>query len=313
MARYLVTGGAGFIGGHLVRRLLGRGDSVVVLDDLSAGHAETLDSRAELHPESILDPKAVARAMQGVDGVFHLAAIVSVQKCVEDLIESHRVNVTGAIEVFRAAVERGLPVVYASSAAVYGNQSGRVCAENMLPRPISAYGADKLGCELHAAALAESAGLRSVGLRFFNVYGPGQDPSSPYAGVISRFAENLRQGRPHTVFGDGGQTRDFIYVGDIVDGLTAAMDIAAGANGAEQALVSNLCTGTAISLLDLAAALDRGTGHGPTAIEHRPPRAGDIRDSLGDPARMNNILGVTAATSLTEGLARTFQPEPAET
>jgi UDP-glucose 4-epimerase len=305
MAHWLVTGGTGFIGSHLVEALLARGEEVVVLDDLSAGAAGNLPPAARLLQGDILDADLVAQALQGARGVFHLAATVSVERCVQDLLASHRVNLTGALVVLEAARAAGnLPVVLASSAAVYGDQGDRPCAEDSLPVPNSPYGADKLAAEHHARALHAIHGLPSAALRFFNVYGPRQDPRSPYAGVIARFAENIRQGRSHAVFGDGLQTRDFVHVTDVVRALLAARDLLVRA---PQAVVTNVCTGRAASLLDLAAALDRLRGT-TTPIEHRPTRAGDIRHSRGAPDRMQALLGLRAETSLDQGLATLIDP-----
>jgi UDP-glucose 4-epimerase len=300
MAHWLVTGGAGFIGSHLAEALLARGDRVVVLDDLSTGRAENLPSGAQLLQGDLLDPALLARGLRDARGVFHLAAVVSVELCIQEPLATHRVNLAGTLLLLDAARRAGnRPVVFASSAAVYGDAGDRPCAEDLLPAPISPYGADKLGAEHHARAMHAVHGLPSAALRFFNVYGPRQDPRSPYAGVISRFADNLRQGRPHTIYGDGLQTRDFVYVGDVVRALLAAQGLLARA---PQAIVS---TGRATSLLDLAAALDRRVG-ATTPIAHRPARAGDIRHSQGSPDRMHDLLGLRAETPLDEGLARSL-------
>ena len=301
MAHWLVTGGAGFIGSHLAEALLARGDRVVVLDDLSTGQVANLPPGAELLRGDLGDPALLARGLRGARGVFHLAAAVSVELTIRDPLAAHRVNLAGTLALLDAARREGnRPVVLASSAAVYGDGGDRACAEDLLPAPISPYGADKLGAEHHARAMHAVHGLPSASLRFFNVYGPRQDSRSPYAGVISRFARNLREGRPHTIHGDGLQTRDFVYVGDVVRALLAAQDLLARA---PQALLSNVCTGQATSLLDLAAALDRLRGV-ITPIEHRPARPGDIRHSRGSPDRMHDLLGLRAATPLDEGLAR---------
>ncbi len=301
MTHWLVTGGAGFIGAHLVKVLLARGDPVVVLDSLSTGRRGNLPSRARLVTGDILDADLVACCMAGARGVFHLAAVVSVQDCVQNLVAAHRVNLTGTLTVLEAARREGnRPVAFASSAAVYGDQGDRPCSEDLAPAPISPYGADKAACELHARALHGLHGLPSAALRFFNVYGPGQASGSPYAGVISRFLENRRHERPHRIFGDGRQTRDFVSVDDVVAALLAAQDLLARE---PQALVANVCTGRSTSLLDLAAALDRH-GAGPaTPIEYAPARAGDIRYSRGAPERMERVLGLRATTPLEEGLA----------
>src|SRR6185437_16521969 len=195
MALYLVTGGAGFIGSHLTDALLKRGDQVRVLDNLSTGKWENLDSKATLIVGDIADAGTVARAMDGVDGCFHLAAVASVELGNRDWLGTHRANLTGAITIFdaarRARPDRTVPVVYASSAAVYGDNPNLPLAETAQTRPMSAYGADKLGCELHGRVAAHVHGVRTVGCRFFNVYGPRQDPGSPYSGVISIFFNRI--------------------------------------------------------------------------------------------------------------------------
>ncbi len=302
MPLYLVTGGAGFIGSHLVDALLARGDRVRVLDDLSTGKRDNLDSRAELIVGDVADAACVAGAMAGVDGCFHLAAIASVQLGNSDWLGTHRANLTGAITVFdaarRAKPEGTVPVVYASSAAVYGDSTELPLGETAVTRPLSAYGADKLGCELHARVASLVHGVRTVGCRFFNVYGPRQDPASPYSGVISIFFNRIGAGQGITIFGDGGQTRDFIYVADVVQALLIAMS-----QEADQLAVFNICTGTATSLLELAAAVGRVFGIKPD-IAFGPVRTGDIRASLGNPAAARAALGFAASVQLKDGLSR---------
>ncbi|MFC3570347.1 NAD-dependent epimerase/dehydratase family protein [Paracoccus simplex] len=298
--KILVTGGAGFIGSHLVERLLAAGDEVIVLDDLSSGRRCNLPAGLRLVPGDVLDAELLGSLLVGVDCVIHLAARVSVQLCITDWMAAHRVNLGGTIAVLQAAQRAGnVPVVYASTAAVYGNRSGTDCRETDLPLPISPYAADKLACEHQARAMAEVHGLASVGLRFFNVYGPRQDAASPYAGVISKFCANRLADRPHLIFGDGLQSRDFIYVADVVDGLLRAADHVAGQGGAE---VFNLCTGTETTLLELAAQIDRVAGRGTSAIDHAPARGGDIRASRGNPEAARARLGFTARIQVAEGL-----------
>ena len=307
MSHFLVTGGAGFIGSHLVDALLQAGHRVRVLDDLSTGNRANLDPEAEVLLGSVADPAAVRAATAGIDGCFHLAAIASVARANEDWIGAHRVNLGGTIAVLDAArAAGGLPVVYASSAAVYGD-SASVVSETTLPAPLSAYGADKLGSELHARAGAIVHGVPSVGFRFFNVYGPRQDPRSAYSGVISLFSAELATGRGITLYGDGLQTRDFVYVGDIVAFLMAGMADAARQPAAQpQALVLNACTGHETSVLGLADTLGQLLQRLPQ-ITHRPSRAGDIRRSVGSPARALAVLGIAARTRLADGLERTLQ------
>jgi UDP-glucose 4-epimerase len=240
--------------------------------------------------------------MQDVDGCFHLAAIASVERGVQDWLGTHRTNLTGTIAVLDAARRAGrgggpVPVVYASSAAVYGDVATLPITEDALTRPLSAYGADKLGCEQHARVGGATHGVPTLGLRFFNVFGPRQDPRSPYSGVISIFCDRLAQGDAVTVFGDGGQTRDFVHVSDVVAALLAGIGAASTA-----APVVNVCTGRQTSVAELAAAVAEACGT-TLVLRHEAPRAGEIRHSLGSADRARAILGVSASTSLRDGLA----------
>ena len=304
MACYVITGGAGFIGSHLADALLARGHRVRVLDDLSTGHRDNLDPRAELVVGDVADADLTRRVLAGADGCFHLAAIASVARGNEDWIGTHRCNQTGTVAVLDAARANGrLPVVYASSAAIYGDQAAARIHEGLAPSPLSAYGADKLGSELHARVAFLVHQVPTLGFRFFNVYGPRQDPRSPYSGVISIFAERVAAGRQIRVDGDGEQTRDFIYVADIVRHLLAGMD---RLHAAPQACVLNACTGRATSILTLAATLGEIAGRAPEIV-HAPARPGDIRASLGDPTAARASLGVAAETTLAKGLAATLR------
>jgi UDP-glucose 4-epimerase len=278
MSTYLVTGGAGFIGSHLTEALVERGDSVRVIDDLSTGH------RRNLPP--------------GVDGCFHLAAIASVEKGVTDWLGTHRANITGTITVFDTIRRQGsrIPVVYASSAAVYGDATTIPIPETEPRTPLSAYGADKYSCELHARVASQVHGIPTVGLRFFNVFGPRQDPKSPYSGVISIFCERIAAGQTINIFGDGGQTRDFVYVADVVAGLLAAMALRPS-----DAPVFNVCTGVATSVQALAVLIADLAGQ-PLDAQTRAPRAGEIRHSLGVPDLANRVLGLNGRVTLRHGL-----------
>ncbi len=298
MPHYLVTGGCGFIGSHLVAALIAGGHKVRVLDDLSSGSMDNLVPGAALMEGDVADAAAVQQAMAGVDGCFHLAAIASVERGTRDWLGTHRVNLTGAIAVFDAARAHGrVPVVYASSAAVYGDPAALPIAEDTATRPLSAYGADKLGCEQHARVAGVVHGVPTLGLRFFNVFGPRQDPRSPYSGVISIFCDRLAAGERVSVYGDGLQTRDFIFVEDVVAGLMAAMGAAS-----TEAPVLNLCTGRATSILDLAGIIGRLCGTDPRP-QHLPPRAGEIRESVGQRTQAAQILDLPEPRSLESGLA----------
>lgn len=296
MATVLVTGGCGFIGSHLCAALRARGDTVRVLDDLSTGSPGNLAPGAELIRGDVADAAAVRRAAEGVDAVFHLAAIASVERAVQDWPGTHRANLSGTVAVLDAARPRRIPVVYASSAAVYGDQAVLPIAESAPTRPLSAYGADKLGCEQHALVGGVVHGIPTTGFRFFNVFGPRQDPRSPYSGVISIFCDRLSRGEPVTIFGDGEQTRDFVHVADVVAALLAGLDAAS-----VQAPVLNVCTGRAISVRVLAETVAAACGV-PADIRHAPARTGEIRHSLGDPSRLRAALGLGAARGLREGL-----------
>jgi UDP-glucose 4-epimerase len=300
MTKYLVTGGAGFIGSHLCEALLARGDQVRVLDDLSTGQRKNLPAAVELIEGDIADPAAVRRAVEGVAGCFHLAAIASVERGINDWLGTHRANLTGAIAVFDAIRQMPgtVPVVYASSAAVYGDATSMPITETVECRPLSAYGADKFGCELHARVASHVHGVPTVGLRFFNVYGPRQDPRSPYSGVISIFCERIRRGAPIDIYGDGGQTRDFVYVTDVVTALLAAMQLRPS-----DASVFNVCAGSAASILDLAHVIADAAG---TTLDarHKPPRAGEIRHSTGSRAMAQAALSLPDPIALHTGIAK---------
>ncbi|MGA1860067.1 SDR family NAD(P)-dependent oxidoreductase [Azospirillum sp. 11R-A] len=309
MAHYLITGGCGFIGSHLADRLLADGHRVTILDNLSSGRLENKPSAAKLVVGDVADPDAVREAMagdagEGVDGVFHLAAVASVQKSRELWAETHRTNLLGTVTVFEAArdARRGgpIPVVYASSAAIYGDNSNTPLNEDELPRPLSAYGVDKLGCEMHARVAWAIQGVPTVGFRFFNVYGPRQDPMSPYSGVISIFARRVARGEDVEIHGDGQQVRDFVFVGDVVRILALAMERRfAGAQ------VYNLCTGRATSLVMLLEVLQELCGS-KVRRRHTEARAGDIRVSIGDPSLLRSTFDTVCQVGLLQGLSATL-------
>jgi UDP-glucose 4-epimerase len=269
----------------------------VVLDNLSTGHRGNLAPGARLIEGDVTEPAAVEAAMEGADGCFHLAAIASVERCSQDWAGTHAVNLGGTIRVLEAARARRIPVVYASSAAVYGDQPTLPIGETAPPRPLSAYGADKLGSELHARVGGAVHGVATCGLRFFNVFGPRQDPRSPYSGVISIFSAAIAEGRPVIIHGDGHQTRDFIYVADVVAALLAALDRAA-----PSAPVFNVCTGRPTRVLDLVAAIAAACGT-EARVVHGAARPGEIRHSLGDPTAAREALRLSEPVSLERGLA----------
>jgi len=295
----LVTGGAGFIGSNLVDALASRGDKVRVLDDLSTGRKENLRPDAPFVRGSVADAAAVAGAMKGVEVVYHLAAVVSVQQCLEDPVTANEVNVTGTARILRAAADAGVRrVVFASSAAVYGDSPVLPKREDLPPEPLSTYAVAKLAGE----QLGRSAGrVEFVALRFFNVYGPRQNPKSQYAAAIPIFVDALEAGRPLPVFGDGTQTRDFTFVRDVVAGLLLAAD-AGGIDGR----VFNLATGRSITVSDLGYALGRAAGR-PVDFEFKPPRPGEILHSSADVSLAERFLGYRARIPLDEGLAETVK------
>jgi UDP-glucose 4-epimerase len=302
MARYLVSGGCGFIGSHLVEALQASGHQVRVLDDLSTGKRHNVSRATELVVGSVTDPTAVHAALKGIDGVFHLAAIASVERSREEWRATHATNLTGWINVLDAVrqLKTAIPLVYASSAAVYGNTEHLPLSETATVRPLTAYGADKLGCELHALVAAAVHKIPTTGLRFFNVYGPRQDPRSPYSGVISVFCDRLRRDSSIEIHGDGQQMRDFIYVEDVVRSVTRAMETCV-----DGARVFNVCTGIGTSIAELAHLVARQCGVSPK-IHSRPPRVGDIRASIGSPLLAREALGVEPGVGMEEGLRRTL-------
>jgi len=291
----LVTGGAGFIGSHLVDALLSRGDRVRILDDLSTGRRENLRPDADFIQASVVDRAALDRAVKGVDTVFHLAAVVSVQQCLADPAGSTEVNAMGTVRVAQAAAAaRARRVVFVSSAAVYGDTPARLKREDDPPDPLSPYAAAKLAGERLGFSVP---GVEFIAVRFFNIYGPRQAADSPYSAVIPIFLNAIEAGRPLPIFGDGTQTRDFTFVGDAVSGLLLAAD-APGRHGRSY----NIATGRAVSVADMAHALGRAAGR-PVQLEFRPPRPGEILHSLADVERARGDLGFRARVPLDEGLA----------
>lgn len=296
----LVTGGAGFIGSHLVEALVARGHAVTVLDDLSTGHLEHLAAVARdirFVRGSVTEPTDVRAAMAGCELVYHEAAIASVPRSIEDPERTHAVNLGGTIHVLEAArrlkVRR---VVFAGSAAVYGNREGPA-QEDHPPSPQSPYAVEKLASEHYLRLWPVLYGVETVILRYFNVFGPRQDPASPYSGVVSIFAERLRRGLPITLFGDGEQTRDFVAVADVV-----AANLRAGEVPDVAGLTANVARGASTSINSLYQTLAGRLGGG--APQYAPARVGDVRHSLADVTRAREHLGFEAQLSVAEGLDR---------
>ncbi len=301
----LVTGGAGFIGSHLVDALVVRGFRVRVLDDFSTGHAENLEPARRRGMVEVLEGRledwdTVRRAVQGVRWVFHLAARIFVAESVQDPVGYHRTNVLGTVHLLQAAREAGVErVVLASSAAVYGLPRDLPLREDAPLQPLSPYAAEKIANEMDARVFTH-LGLPVVALRLFNVYGPRQRPDNPYAAVIVAFLHRWLQNRPPVVYGDGTQTRDFIYVEDVVRAFVLAAQ-APDAPGQ----VFNVCRGQGVSLLELLETMRPLFPHGPDP-EFAPPRPGDIPHSAGDPTRAREVLGFQPQVPLSEGLRRTL-------
>jgi UDP-glucose 4-epimerase len=306
MAFYLITGGCGFIGSHLADALIAQGHRIRILDNLTTGRLENAPAAAELVIGDVTDRDAVKRCVDGVDGVFHLAAIASVEQSRHDWVGCHAVNLGGCINIFDAA--RLLPnrprIVYASSAAVYGDNAAVPLAEADMPSPINAYGADKYGCELHGRVATLLHGVPTVGLRFFNIYGRRQDPRSPYSGVISIFADRLARKAPIDIYGDGLQMRDFVAVSDAVRFLLASI-VTPNPTGE----IFNVCTSHGTNILDLAHHVGNTLGTTPE-IRFQPSRPGDIRISLGDPSRAARVLGVRTNLDIRQGLDLAFRDAP---
>lgn len=303
MDRYLVTGGAGFIGSHLVDALVRRGDSVRVFDNFSSGVAQNLAAvrdQIEVIEGDLRDREAVRRAVEGVDVILHQGALPSVQRSIEDPLATHAVNVDGTLYLLMAAHEAGVRrVVLASSSSVYGDSPTLPKHEGMPPDPRSPYAVSKLAAESYALAWTASFGLPTIALRYFNVYGPRQSANSDYAAVIPRFVTRMLRGQPPIIYGDGLQSRDFTYVEDVVAANLLAAAAPAEVNGA-----FNVAAGGRYTLLDLVAVLNRILGTD-LAPEHAPARAGEVRHSQADISRAGEVLGFEPATPFDEGLART--------
>ncbi len=306
MSKFVVTGGAGFIGSTLVRSLLAEGaGQVVVIDNLFSGKEANLAEvrgSVDLRKIDIRDPDAVAEAVRGAQTVYHLAAIPSVPRSISDPVPSHTVNIDGSFNVFRACSEGGVGrVVYAASSSAYGDTEVLPKVETMAPRPKSPYAAQKLMGEYYASVFHSCYGLETVALRFFNVYGPRQDPSSPYSGVLSVFMTALLDRRVPTIFGDGEQSRDFTFVEDV-----AALCLKASRASGVAGKLYNAGNGNRYTLNLIWDQLQKIEG---VRIEPKygPPRAGDVRDSQADTTAAVRDLGHAPRFTLEEGLRRTLE------
>jgi UDP-glucose 4-epimerase len=305
--KVLVTGGAGFIGSHLAERLVGEGHEVIVYDNLSSGRRENVAGFADkvtFIEADVRDAPQLDFYLTGCDVVFHQAAVVSVPYSVEHPQETHDVNIQGTLNVLLSAKRRGVKrVVFASSAAVYGDEAALPNREAMEPRPISPYGIEKMCGEMYMRAWPTLYGTGTVSLRYFNVFGPRQDPSSPYSGVISIFVDRALKGTTPTVFGDGTQCRDFVYVGNVVDANLRAATRARIEGG-----VYNVARGERTTLNQLLAMLGRIAGRD-LAPEYAAARPGDIKESVADIGRARADLGYEPTIGVEEGLRRLVEYE----
>jgi UDP-glucose 4-epimerase len=300
----LVTGGCGFIGSHVVDALLEQGATVRVLDDLSTGKRENLPAthdRLQLFVGSVASPEDLDAVLPGADAVVHLAALSSVKASVERPVASHQVNCVGTLNVLEACRRQGVRrLTFSSTAAVYGDPVRVPIAEDHRCHPMSPYAIDKLSSEGYIAFFRRVHGVEACVLRFFNVYGPRQDPASPYSGVISLFSAALREERPVTIFGDGRQVRDFVYVGDVVQAVLASLT--------DHRFLSqtiNVGTGHGSTLLDVVSSLE-GIMERRAQVRHGEPRVGDIRESVADVTLLSQLQLDRRCTTLAEGLALMF-------
>jgi len=303
--RYLVTGGAGFIGSNTVDELVRRGHSVVVLDDFSSGKEENLAevrNKITFIKGSITDIEVVRKAMHEAEYVLHLAAKTSVPRSVKDPIETNKINIDGTLNVLVAAKELKVKrVVFAASSSAYGETSTLPKVETMQPEPISPYGVTKYVGELYGQAFGRCYGLENVALRYFNIFGPRQDPSSPYSGVLAKFCSAFLEDTQPVVFGDGEQTRDFTYVENAVQANLLACE-APSVSGK----VFNVGVGGRVSLNEVVRALGKISGK-TLETKYEPPRDGDIRDSQADITQARELLGYEPQVSFEEGLGRTYE------
>lgn len=298
--QYLITGGAGFIASHIAEELIRQNHDVTLLDDMSAGNVRNIQSGAEFIKGSVTDRPLLSEICKthAFEGIFHLAAVASVQKSIEDPLLVHEVNATGTLNILSAAKEHGIrKVVLSASAAAYGDNPVFPKREDMLPEPLSPYAVSKIAGEMYCRNFADLFGVGTTALRYFNVFGPRQDPNAEYAAVIPKFTEKIVGGKNPVIYGDGNQTRDFVFVKDVVYANILAMNSAACGT-------FNIGTGIQTSLNDLAAMIMRAAGISCDII-YEAPRPGDIRYSVADITKAKEELGYAPKYSIEDGIKET--------
>ena len=302
----LVTGGAGFIGSHIGATLAQSGAKVRIIDDLSTGYQSNIDaigSQVEFVKANVADERALHKALSDVELVFHEAAIPSVPRSVDRPAESHRASVDATFNLLLAARDQKVRrVIYAASSSAYGDQPELPKREDMRPAPLSPYAVGKLVGEYYCQVFTHVYGLETVSLRYFNVFGPRQDPTSQYSGVISRFMSALMTGAQPVIYGDGEQSRDFTYISNVVDANMRAAESAAASGE-----IINIANARRTTLNELLETMKKVTGRSSVMARHEPPRAGDVRDSLADLTRARTLLGYQPRVNLEDGLRLTFE------
>lgn len=302
----LVTGGAGFIGSNLADELIRRGAKVKIIDNLLTGYHENLEEIEgdfEFIEGDIANAEVIGQAVDGIDFIFHEAALPSVPRSVANPLETHNACVNGTFNVLTAARNAGVKrVIYAASSSAYGDQQTLPKVETMAPEPLSPYAAAKLTGEYYCRVFSQVYGLETYSLRYFNVFGPRQDPSSQYSGVISRFIDAFMKGGSPTIFGDGKQSRDFTYIANVVDANVRALDAEDGVGQ-----VINVANGERVSLLELVEVMKSVTGNTDVKVDFQPERKGDVKHSQADNQRAIQWLGYTKLVGLEEGIKRTIE------
>jgi len=301
----LVTGGAGFIGSSLADELIRRGAKVTIIDNLITGFRENLEEIEgdfEFIEGDIADSEIIGRAAKGIDFIFHEAALPSVPRSVANPLETHNACVNGTFNVLTAARDAGVKrVIYAASSSAYGDQESLPKVETMAPEPLSPYAAAKLAGEYYCQVFKTVYGLDTYSLRYFNVFGPRQNPSSEYSGVISRFIDSFMKGGSPTIYGDGQQSRDFTYIANIVEANMRALDATQGSGQ-----VMNVANGERVSLLELVEVMKTVTGRSDVTVDFQPERKGDVKHSQANNTRAKEWLGYTKLIGLEEGIKRTI-------